>query len=151
MNRSGLRWWAAGLLTLAAFLGVTWAVTVTIPGDVLGPLDLRVLVGTGAGTAVAALVALWGKKWATTTTDSGGSEPVATDDVAVTGPNHGIIATGSGSLSYQGEGPLPPDTGPAGAAPLAEGSARSRSVRVGGRNDGIISTGDRSKNVQRRP
>ncbi|WP_328558430.1 MULTISPECIES: hypothetical protein [unclassified Streptomyces] len=60
------RWWLAGLVTVLVFAAVTW-----IFADLLAPLWVShdegacLAWGLGAGTAAAALAALWGQGYAT--------------------------------------------------------------------------------------
>jgi hypothetical protein len=60
-----VRWWIAGLVTVAAFGVTVWLLgALVLPLFMSGAAD-RWVVASGAGAAAAALVALWGQSWVT--------------------------------------------------------------------------------------
>jgi hypothetical protein len=59
------RWWAAGLLTIVAFVVTAWVLAAFVLPPLMASQSDRWVVAAGAGTAVGALAALWGQSWAT--------------------------------------------------------------------------------------
>ncbi len=66
------RWLLAGLVTLAAFAGVTWLFGGLVLLVFGLDADLRWSIAGGAGVATAALAALWGQGFATRSADDTG-------------------------------------------------------------------------------
>jgi hypothetical protein len=154
--RHSWRWWLAGLLTLLAFLIVTWVVTRYLTASWLKDAGQRLLVGSGAGVAVAGLVALWGKTFAMANAtpaeprSSAGSMP-GVRAVIVGGSNSGIASAGDRVRNIQDAGPplgvptlAPGDSGCAAGGEDAPGTW----VRIEGKNEGIASAGNDTTNIQ---
>lgn len=153
MSRSW-RWFLAGVLTVVIFLVVTWMVTKYLPTSWLKDSNKRLAVGCGAGTAAAALVALWGNAFATTIPDkSAAAEPEQGSPraVVVGGNNTGIVTAGDRTRNTQRTGSVahvaPQRSGTSGDA-TGESETAGTWVRIGGNNDGIASAGNDTTNTQ---
>jgi hypothetical protein len=64
-SRSRLRWWVAGVGSLAAFAAASWISGVLILTRLLPSGDVRWPAALGVGAAAAAFAGLWGRSWAT--------------------------------------------------------------------------------------
>jgi hypothetical protein len=154
--RHSWRWWLAGLLTLLAFLIVTWVVTRYLTASWLKDAGQRLLVGSGAGVAVAGLVALWGKTFAVA--NAAPAEPRSSAvpmpgarAVIVGGSNSGIASAGDHVRNIQNVGPLRGvPTQASGSSGHAAGGedALDAWVRIEGNNEGIASAGNDTTNIQ---
>ena len=101
--RRTIRWWVAGLMTVAAFGAATWVSGAFILPLVMKSNSDRWVVAAGLGVAVAALVALWGKSWAT---HEPAPEPTATmaagkRSITADGDISGIASTGDDATNIQ--------------------------------------------------
>lgn len=153
--RLNWRWSFAGLLTLLAFLVVSWGVARFLPGSWLANTDQRLALGCGSGAAVAALVALWGQTFATAKAEAGKASPAeapgqSSRSVTVVGDNFGIASAGDHVKNTQGSAPPP---APARASENQGPAVKAEDdhvigVRVEGSNDGIASAGSNTTNVQ---
>lgn len=121
--RPGFKWWVAGLVTVAVFAAVTW-----LFADVLAPLwvhddrNQQLGWGFGAGTAAAALAALWGKSYAGAGrgTAQGGQ---VVEGSAVGGGIAQVSGAGSVKITRRDVPPVPQQASPAqpaGTPPAAE-------------------------------
>jgi len=149
--RRSWRWWLAGLVSVLTFLVVTWVVTKYLPPSWLKDANQRLAVGCGAGTAAAALVALWGKTFAMAKDLPAESVPVSPRTVTVTGNNIGIASAGDRVRNIQGTASLPGTPPQASESPgRATGGedADGAWVRIEGSNDGIASAGNDTTNIQ---
>ena len=63
--RRASRWWVAGLVTVAAFAVTAWVMATFVLLPVIALASDRWVAAAGAGTAVAAVSALWGQSWVT--------------------------------------------------------------------------------------
>lgn len=159
MRRNG-RWWLAGALTLVAFLIITWGVTRYLPASLLKDPTQRLTVGSGAGLAVAGLVALWGKSFATQERDARSQQPerepaasgsLARHAVTIKGDSTGIASAGDrvGNVQRpQASRSIRPKIshGP-GFTPEKQAPGNAE-VWVEGTNSGIVSAGDDTTNIQ---
>jgi len=59
------RWLVAGLAAAAVFTGSAWICGMFLLPPVVASADVRWLLSVGLGSALAAVVALWGNWWAT--------------------------------------------------------------------------------------
>ena len=151
----GWRWWLAGVVTLIAFLAVTWVVTACLPASWLKDANQRLLVGSGAGAAVAALVALWGKTFATAKAAHAEPESAAraasARTVTIAGNNRGIASAGDRARNIQGTDQLrgTPEQGSENPGRAVAGSeSHDAWIQIGRDNDGIASAGDNTTNIQ---
>lgn len=97
-GRSRLRWWVAGVVTLAAFVATSWVSGALILARLLPSGDIRWPAALVIGAAAAAFAGLWGQSWATA------GDPAASGvnrSVAVGRDNPGIISTGDGAVIVQ--------------------------------------------------
>lgn len=154
--RHSWRWWLAGLATLLAFLVVTWVLTTYLPATWLKDANQRLVVGSGAGAAVAALVALWGKNFAVVKAtparpESSAAPTPSARAVTVSGSNLGIASAGDRVRNIQGTDPLRcwPEQSAENPAHTAGGEdPRGAWVRIEVDNDGIASAGSETTNIQ---
>jgi len=142
-------------VTLLAFLAVTWVVTTYLAASWLEDANQRLLVGSGAGGAVAALVALWGKTFAMAKAAHAEPESAARAPsaraVTIAGSNHGIASAGDRARNVQGTDQLrgTPKQGSENPGRTAAGSEPHDGwIQIGRDNDGIASAGDNTTNIQ---
>ncbi|MFB6841896.1 hypothetical protein [Streptomyces sp. NPDC056361] len=149
MERLG-RWTIAGLATIVGFAMPTWLGGAVVLPSVLEVAEIRWAVASALGTAVAALVGMWGYRFATRSREHvPGPVVQATGGraVAIGGPNSGAVSTGDTGAGQPGapatdgsRSPAPPSARPAPGTVAATGE---RSIAIGGDNTGTLSTGDR--------
>lgn len=93
MGRAG-RWWVAGLVTVAAFAVTAWVLATFVLLQVMASAPDRWVVAAGAGTAVAAVSALWGQSWATRKDSEGSAGGSGPGRVAGSGGDRSVTAGG---------------------------------------------------------
>jgi hypothetical protein len=105
------RWFAAIVVTLAAFAVGTWVAGAIVLPHVISDHGDRWVIAAGCGVAVAALAAMWGYRYATAEpTDApkaaGSAEPVVPAvgerSINVNGNLDGIASTGDNAWNVQG-------------------------------------------------
>jgi hypothetical protein len=89
------RWVIAGAITLGAFCLVAWFCGAIVMVAILRDPTVRWGVAAAAGTAVAALVALWGQAWATTQEQKPLEFGEDASGASVGGANHNNITGGT--------------------------------------------------------
>jgi hypothetical protein len=107
-----LRWFVAGVLTVAAFTVGTWvAGAIVLPHLVADHAD-RWVIAVGCGAAVTALAAMWGYRYATaeaadapkTDRPTGPTASAAGErSISVAGNLGGIASTGDNAVNVQGQ------------------------------------------------
>jgi hypothetical protein len=100
-GRSRLRWWVAGLVSLAAFVVAAWVSGVLILTRLLPAGDVRWPAALGVGAAAAPFAGLWGQSRATAADQAAGTGSAVNRSVAVGGDNPGVISTGDGAVIVQ--------------------------------------------------
>ena len=98
--RQARRWWAAALVSLAAFGVAVWVSGAFVLPHWLTLGADRWAVAAGVGAAAAGLAGLWGQSFATRT---GGDTPGGGDHrpITVAGANPGIISVGDSAVNVQ--------------------------------------------------
>ncbi|MFD8643918.1 hypothetical protein ACFV14_26890 [Streptomyces zaomyceticus] len=151
MGRFG-RWAVAVLVTVASFAVPTWLGGALVLPSVLKDAEIRWAVASALGTAVAALVGMWGYRFATRERQNPGPAVQATGErgVAIGGHNSGPVTTGdtgAGQPPAEAEaGNQTPAALPATPAPGTVTAAGERTIAIGGNNTGTLSTGDQGGN-----
>ncbi|MER6360529.1 hypothetical protein [Kitasatospora sp. NPDC001527] len=125
----------AGLVAVLAFAATTWFFAAVV-GPFWGVRDVgaRVTLGVGAGAAVAALAALWGKSFVDGEDRRGGSRQSVVDS-SVGGGVTRVTGAGGNVKVTIGSGPAAsplPQPGAAPEAPPATGGQFVRRSRVNG-------------------
>lgn len=98
MGRAG-RWWLAGLVTVAVFAVTAWVLAAFVLPPVMASAGDRWVVAAGAGTAVAALAALWGQSWATRVEAGTSDADAGSKSRRVPGPGGDRSVTAGGDIT----------------------------------------------------
>lgn len=158
--RAAIRWIFVILLSIIGCLLVTWGVAVALPKRWVAEEDLRLLIATAAGVTAGGVIGLWGKTFATAGREGadvpeaeGAGESEPTHDVVIEGRQTGILSAGQGDRNYQGKNPTNLPAGrekPDRSGDVGNAAKRRLRIRVKDGNEGIISLGDGSTNIQDR-
>ncbi|MFH9727769.1 hypothetical protein ACH4M4_33095 [Streptomyces sp. NPDC017254] len=145
MGRFG-RWAIAVLVTVVSFAVPTWLGGALVLPSVLEDPEIRWAVASALGTAVAALVGMWGYRFATRERQNPGPAVQVTGErgVAIGGHNSGPVFTGDTGAGQPpaAAGNQTPAPSPGPLAPGTVTAAGERTIAIGGNNTGTLSTGD---------